>query len=104
MYIYIIKQTEKHKAMLHTAIFTEEHENELKRIATLNVFASKIAQTILSKENYKASFKQVEVIEQESSLEFYPSDDYLRLAMNQNDVNSEIQREKQRRSAGICEW
>ena len=90
--------------MLHTATFTQEHEDELRRIATLNVFASKIAQTILSKEVYRASFKQVEIIEQESSLEFYPSDDYIREHMIQSEINSEIQRNKQIKSAGFGEW
>lgn len=56
--------------------FTEEHEKELKKIATLNVFASKIAQTILSKEIYSASSKQVAILEQVSEIEFFISDNY----------------------------
>ena len=56
--------------------FTEEHETELRRIATLNVFAAKIAQTILSKEVYKASSKQVDILNQVSDIEFFISNDY----------------------------
>ena len=56
--------------------FTEEHETELKRIATLNVFAAKIAQTILSKDVYKASSKQVDILNQVSDIEFFISNDY----------------------------
>ena len=58
--------------------FTEEHENELKRIATLNHFAAKIAQTILSKEDYRASAKQVDILMQVSEVEFFISKDYAR--------------------------
>jgi len=62
--------------MKYTMTFTEEHEKELKKIATLNVFASKIAQTILSKEIYSASSKQVAILEQVSEIEFFISDNY----------------------------
>ena len=66
----------KLEAMKTTMTFTEEHETELKRIATLNVFASKIATTILSKEIYSASSKQVDILNQVSEIEFYISDSY----------------------------
>ena len=62
--------------MKTTMTFTEEHETELKRIATLNVFAAKIAQTILSKDVYKASSKQVDILNQVSDIEFFISNDY----------------------------
>ena len=62
--------------MKTTMTFTEEHEAELKRIATLNVFAAKIAQTILSKDVYKASSKQVDILNQVSDIEFFISNDY----------------------------
>lgn len=56
--------------------FTAAHIEELNRIATLSVFASKIAQTILSKEEYKASAKQVDILNEVSEIEFYISNDY----------------------------
>ena len=62
--------------MKTTMTFTTEHEAELNRIATLNVFASKIAQTILSDEIYKCSAKQVDILNQVSEIEFYISDGY----------------------------
>ena len=62
--------------MKTTMTFTAEHEAELRRIVTLNVFASKIAQTILSKEVYKASPKQVDILNEVSEITFYISDDY----------------------------
>jgi hypothetical protein len=62
--------------MKTTMTFTEAHIVELNRIATLNVFASKIAQTILSRDEYKASSKQVDILNQISNEEFYISDDY----------------------------
>jgi hypothetical protein len=62
--------------MKTTMTFTAEHETELRRIATLNVFAAKIAQTILSKDVYKASSKQVDILNQVSEVEFCISNDY----------------------------
>ncbi len=62
--------------MKTTMTFTEEHIEELKRIASLNIFASKVAQTILSNETYKASPKQVEILNEVSNITFYISDDY----------------------------
>jgi len=62
--------------MKTTMTFTSEHEKELKRIATLNVFAAKIAKTILGSEVYKASAKQVDILNQVSEIEFYISDGY----------------------------
>jgi hypothetical protein len=62
--------------MKTTMTFTAEHEAELNRIVTLNVFASKIATTILSKEDYRASSKQVEILNQVAHVTFYISDDY----------------------------
>ena len=62
--------------MKTTMTFTEAHIVELNRIATLNVFASKIAQTILSRDEYKASSKQVDILNQISNEEFYISYDY----------------------------
>ncbi len=76
MYLYINKQTIKHTTMKTTMTFTEEHIEELKRIASLNIFASKVAQTILSNETYKASPKQVEILNEVSNITFYISDDY----------------------------
>ena len=61
--------------MNYTMTFTKEHEEELKRIVTLNKFASKIAQTILSKDHYKASSKQVDIINEVSEITFYISED-----------------------------
>jgi hypothetical protein len=62
--------------MKYTMTFTEAHEAELKRIAELPVFAAKIAQTILSKEVYRASAKQVDILMSESEIEFFISNDY----------------------------
>ena len=62
--------------MKTTATFTESHETELRRIASLNVFAAKIAQTILSKEYYKASAKQVDILNSVSEIDFFISADY----------------------------
>lgn len=62
--------------MKTTMTFTSEHETELRRIANLNVFAAKIAQTILSKDEYKASSKQVDILNEVSDLEFCISNDY----------------------------
>ena len=73
--------------MKTTLTFTENHIIELNRIANLNVFASKIAQTILSKDEYKASSKQVDILNQVSEVEFCISDDY---------CNEYIERSQQR--------
>jgi len=62
--------------MKTTMTFTVEHETELNRIATLNVFASKIAQTILKSDVYRASSKQVDILNQVSEIEFFISNDY----------------------------
>lgn len=62
--------------MKTTLTFTQEHIIELNRIAGLNKFASKIAQTILSKEEYQASSKQVDILNEVSDIEFYISNDY----------------------------
>ena len=56
--------------------FTTEHEAELQRIAGLGKFASKIAQTILSNENYRASAKQVDILNEVSDVEFFVSNDF----------------------------
>lgn len=60
--------------MKTTMTFTTEHEAELNRIASLNVFASKIAQTILSREIYIASSKQVDILNEVSEITFYIED------------------------------
>lgn len=73
--------------MKTTMTFTTEHEAELNRIATLNVFASKIAQTILSKEVYRASVKQVDILNAVSEIEFYISNDYSNEIMERNQQN-----------------
>ena len=73
--------------MKTTLTFTENHIIELNRIANLNVFASKIAQTILSKDEYKASSKQVDILNKVSEVEFCISDDY---------CNEYIERSQQR--------
>ena len=70
--------------MKTTMTFTNEHEAELNRIATLNVFASKIAQTILSKEVYRASVKQVDILNEVSEITFYISNDYSNEIMERN--------------------
>lgn len=70
--------------MKTTMTFTAEHEAELRRIVTLNVFASKIATTILSKYVYRASSKQVDILNQVSDIEFYISDDYSNDIMERN--------------------
>ena len=62
--------------MNYTMTFTAEHEAELNRIATLNVFASKFAQTILSRDFYRASSKQVDILNEVANVDFYISDDY----------------------------
>ena len=62
--------------MKTTLTFTKEHEEELSRISELNVFASKIAQTILSREIYSASSKQVDILNEVANIEFYISKDY----------------------------
>lgn len=62
--------------MKTTMTFTTEHKAELNRIAGLNKFASKIAQTILSKDEYRASAKQVDILNEVSEIEFYISNDY----------------------------
>jgi len=62
--------------MKTTMTFTAEHEAELNRIATLNVFASKIAQTILSRDVYRASVKQVDILNEVAEVEFFISNDY----------------------------
>ena len=73
--------------MKTTMTFTAEHETELRRIATLNVFASKIAQTILSKEVYRASAKQVDILNEVSEITFYISNDYSNEIMERNQQN-----------------
>jgi hypothetical protein len=73
--------------MKTTITFTKNHIIELNRIANLNVFASKIAKTILSKDEYKASSKQVDILNQVSEVEFCISDDY---------CNEYIERSQQR--------
>ena len=70
--------------MKTTMTFTAEHEAELNRIAGLNKFASKIAQTILSKEVYRASAKQVDILNEVSEIEFYISNDYANEIMERN--------------------
>lgn len=75
--------------MKTTMTFTAEHEAELNRIATLNVFASKIAQTILSKDVYSASSKQVDILNEVSDITFYISDKY---SNEISDRNQEKQR------------
>jgi len=70
--------------MKTTMTFTTEHEAELNRIAGLGKFASKIAQTILSKEVYTASAKQVDILNEVSEMEFFVSNDYA----NQYEVNA----------------
>ena len=67
-----------------TLTFTAEHELELKRIANLDVFAAKIATTILSKDVYKASAKQVDILNRVSDIEFFISDDYANFIMERN--------------------
>ena len=62
--------------MKTTMTFTAEHETELNRIANLNVFAAKIAQTILKSDVYRASSKQVDILNQVSEIEFFISNDY----------------------------
>lgn len=62
--------------MNYTMTFTKEHEEELKRIVTLNKFASKIAQTILSKEDYSCSSKQSDILNEVSEITFYISNNY----------------------------
>lgn len=62
--------------MKYTLTFTEEHEEELRRIAKLDCFAAKVAQTILSKEYYRASPKQVDILNEVSNVTFYISEDY----------------------------
>jgi len=52
--------------MKYTLTFTREHEEELKRIASTDSFAGKIARTILSGEEYKASPKQVVILNKEA--------------------------------------
>lgn len=64
----------KLRIMKTTMTFTTEHESELNRIASLNVFASKIAQTILSREIYIASSKQVDILNEVSEITFYIED------------------------------
>lgn len=56
--------------------FTSEHIAELNRIAELPCFAAKVAKTILSREVYRASSKQVDILNEESEIEFFISDDY----------------------------
>jgi len=73
--------------MKTTMTFTTEHEAELNRIVTLNVFASKIATTILSKEAYRASAKQVDILNAVSEIEFYISNDYSNEIMERNQQN-----------------
>lgn len=62
--------------MKTTMTFTEAHIAELNRIAGLDKFAAKIAQTILSKEEYRASAKQVDILNEVSEIEFFISNDY----------------------------
>jgi len=56
--------------MKATETFTKENELELIRIAKLDVFASKIALTILSKKEFRASSKQVTILNEVSLIKF----------------------------------
>lgn len=62
--------------MTKTMTFTQENINELMRISELNIFASKIAKTILSKDEYIASAKQVDILNEISEIEFFISNNY----------------------------
>jgi hypothetical protein len=62
--------------MKTTLTFTQEHIEELKRISQLKVFAAKIAQTILQKDEYRASSKQIDILNEVSEITFYISNDY----------------------------
>jgi len=62
--------------MKTTTTFTQSHIEELERISKTNTFASKIAITILSKEVYTASSKQVDILNDVSEIMFYVSDNY----------------------------
>lgn len=63
--------------MKYTLTFTEKHELELRKIATQNNFAAKVARTILSKDVYRASPKQVDILNEVSDITFYISKDYV---------------------------
>lgn len=62
--------------MRTTLLFTEAHEEELKRIATLDCFAAQVAKTILSRDFYRCSDKQASILNKVSDLEFFESDSY----------------------------
>jgi len=62
--------------MKTTTTFTQSHIEELERISKTNTFAAKIATTILSKEEYMASAKQVDILNDASEIIFYVSDNY----------------------------
>lgn len=62
--------------MKTTTTFTEDHIKELERISKTNTFAAKIATTILSKSEYTASSKQVDILNDVSEIMFYVSDNY----------------------------
>jgi len=51
-----------------TQLVTIEQIEEVKRIATLNVFASKIAATIISNNFEKISFRQAEILNDYSNV------------------------------------
>lgn len=74
--------------MTHTTLFDEAHEAELRRIATIDTFASKIAMTILSREDYVCSPKQAYILNKEAKdgFEFFQSNGY------SNDQLERIQR------------
>lgn len=67
--------------MRTTILFTAAHEEELKRIATLDCFAAQIAKTILSKDYYRCSDKQASILNKVSDLEFFESDNYTNATM-----------------------
>jgi len=77
--------------MKYTMTFTEEHEAELRRIAEMDCFAAKVARTILSNETYRASAKQVDILnEVAENVTFYISNDY-------SNMYTENAQERQRR-------
>ena len=67
--------------MRTTLTFTTAHEEELKRIATLDCFAAQIAKTILSKDYFRCSDKQASILNKVSDLEFFESDNYTNATM-----------------------
>lgn len=75
--------------MRHTILFDQAHEAELRRIAQTNTFSAKIAQTILSREDYICSPKQAYILNKEAreGFEFFESDGY---------SNSQLEKMQQR--------